>query len=254
MNKQPIHLSIIIPAYNEERRLPLYLDSLAEYFANSSNGESVEVIVVDDGSTDGTAAVVEGKIINGSMIRLLQLSRNRGKGYAVRVGMLSALGSVRLFCDADGATPITELRKLIDAVNNGADLAVASRALPDDSRMVASRLHRKIIGTIFNLLVRCFAVPNIRDTQCGFKLFRGEVVEVLFGRQRIDGFGFDVELLFLAHKLGFSTAEIPVNWSDVSGSKVKVVTDSLRMFRDLIATRINWLFGRYRIAGKRNIL
>lgn len=251
MNEPCIQLSVIMPAYNEERRLPPYLAGVVEYLGSAFDRECVEVIVVDDGSTDATAAVAAGMAVDGGMIRVLKLPCNRGKGYAVRAGMLAARGAMRLFSDADGATPIDELQKLLAALEAGADIAVASRALPDGSRTVASRLHRKVIGNIFNLLVRYLAVPGIRDTQCGFKLFRGDVADELFGRQRTDGFGFDVELLFLAQKRGYRTVEVPVNWSDVPGSKVNVVSDSVRMLRDIMKTRINWLLGRYDVKLER---
>lgn len=245
MNESPLLLSVIIPAYNEEHRLPVYLASVVEYLVTAFDRQRVEVIVVDDGSTDATAEVAAAMNPDSDMIRVLKIPCNRGKGYAVRAGMLAARGAVRLFSDADGATPIAELPKLQKALDNGADLAVASRALQDNSREVSSRLHRKVIGNIFNLVVRCLAVPGICDTQCGFKLFRGSVAMELFGRQRTDGFGFDVELLFLAHKLGYRSVEVPVNWRDVPGSKVSVMTDAVRMFRDIVVTRIKWLSGGY---------
>ena len=245
-----IRLSVIIPAYNEEKRLPSYLARVEEYLCSVFNGDAVEVIVVDDGSTDATASVVTSMIASGGMVRLLKLPRNRGKGYAVRTGMLAARGEIRLFTDADGATPIAELNKLmvaLEAPETVTEIAVASRALPDESRVVESRAHRKFIGNIFNMFVRCLAVKGIRDTQCGFKLFSGHVADELFGRLRIDGFGFDVELLFLAQKLGYRAVEVPVNWTDMPGSKVNVLADSTRMFRDLMMTRINWLRGAYAV-------
>jgi dolichyl-phosphate beta-glucosyltransferase len=200
---------------------------------------------VDDGREDATAEVA-GAMDNGrGRIRVIRLPHNRGKGYAVRTGMLAAVGTVRLFTDADGSTPIAELHKLNRAIESGAALAIASRALPDVSRTVLFRRYRKIIGSIFNLFVRSLAVPGIRDTQCGFKLFRGEVADDLFRRQRLEDFGFDVELLFLACKSGYLITEVPVNWSDVAGSKVNVFSDSARMFLDILRIRYNWLIGRY---------
>lgn len=240
-----MQLSVVIPAYNEERRLPSYLASVLEYLDDEYGSQDAEVIVVDDGSGDATAEVAANMDKGRGIIRVIKLSHNRGKGYAVRTGMLEARGALRLFADADGATPITELRKLLLAIDNGADLAVASRALPDVSRAVSSHLYRKVIGTVFNQFVRCIAVSGIRDTQCGFKLFRGHVANDLFGRQRLEDFGFDVELLFLASKLNYITMEVPVNWSDVAGSKVNVLFDSARMFADILAIRRNWLTGCY---------
>lgn len=244
-NHTHIGLSVVIPAYNEARRLPSFLDSVLRYLEKGTNG-SFEIIVVDDGSIDGTARVATAMDTGSGVIRVLRLDRNRGKGFAIRTGMLAARGKLRLFADADGATPIEELVKLVAAIDAGADIAVASRALPDDSRCVDSRLSRRIMGTCFNLLVRAVAVPGIRDTQCGFKLFRAEAAERLFRAQQIPGFGFDPEVLFLAHKQAYVTAEIPVNWQDVAGSKVNVVNDSLRMFADLFAIRLAWMLGRYR--------
>lgn len=240
-----MQISVVIPAYNEEIRLPSYLASVLDYLEDEFGGKGVEIIVVDDGSGDATAEVATAMDKGRGVIRVIKLSQNRGKGYAVRIGMLEAFGIVRVFTDADGATPIKELKKLLQALDKGADLAVASRALPDDSRSVSSHLYRKIIGSIFNMFVRFMAVPEIRDTQCGFKLFKREVAEDLFGRQRLEDFGFDVELLFLASRLGYKTVEVPVNWSDVAGSKVNVLSDSLRMFSDVLAIRYNWLTGRY---------
>ncbi len=239
-----IKLSVIIPAYNEAKRLPKYLTAVVQYIAEKF-GSAAEILVVDDGSIDETAALTLKIGKESGLVRVIRLERNRGKGYAVKTGMLAAKGGLRLFTDADGATPIEELCKLLPAIEAGADIAVASRALQDDSRSVDSRLSRRIMGTCFNLLVRSLAVPEIFDTQCGFKLFRGDVADRLFNLQQIPGFGFDPEVLFLAHKMSCRVVEIPVNWQDVAGSKVDVIKDSARMFKDLFTIRMNWHKGAY---------
>lgn len=239
-----LKISVIIPAYNEAHRLPHYLTAVVHYISDKF-GSAAEILVVDDGSFDATAAVSLEAGQGSGLVKVIRLERNRGKGYAVKTGMLAAKGDLRLFTDADGATPIEELCKLMLAIDAGADIAVASRALRDDTRSVDSRLSRRIMGTCFNRLVRSLAVPGIFDTQCGFKLFRGEVADRLFKLQRIPGFGFDPEVLFLAHKMSCSIVEIPVNWQDVAGSKVNVIRDSVRMFRDLFTIRMNWRIGAY---------
>ena len=239
-----IKLSVIIPAYNEAKRLPKYLTAVVQYITEKF-GSAAEILVVDDGSIDETAALTLKIGKESGLVRVIRLERNRGKGYAVKTGMLAAKGGLRLFTDADGATPIGELCKLLPAIEAGADIAVASRALQDDSRRVDSRLSRRIMGNCFNLLVRSLAVPGIFDTQCGFKLFRGDVADRLFNLQQITGFGFDPEVLFLAHKMSCRVVEIPVNWQDVAGSKVDVIKDSARMFSDLFTIRMNWHTGAY---------
>jgi dolichyl-phosphate beta-glucosyltransferase len=244
-NNECIELSVVIPAYNEVERLPRYLGAVIDYL-DGSGFSQIEVIVVDDGSIDATAEVAQGAGNRSDRIKVIRLEQNQGKGFAIRTGMLAAKGRLRLFADADGATPIGEIQKLKAAIDSGADIAIASRALKDTSRSVDSRLSRKIMGTCFNLLVRALAVPGIRDTQCGFKLFKGEVADHLFKIQLIPGFGFDPEVLFLAHKCSYVTMEVPVNWRDVAGSKVNVVKDSLRMLSDLLRIRIAWCVGQYR--------
>jgi dolichyl-phosphate beta-glucosyltransferase len=236
-------ISIVIPAYNEEDRLPGYLREVVIFL--DARAESYEVIVVDDGSIDGTAEAVERFAEHAPSVRLLRLPENRGKGYAVRIGILSACGRSRLFTDADGATSIQELSRLESAIDGGADIAIGSRALSGDSVTVKGRLHRKIMGQLFNLLVRLFAVKGIHDTQCGFKLFTASAAETIFPLLTIDDFGFDVELLYVARQHGLSISEVPVNWTDIAGTKVRIVRDSWRMLRDILRVRRNALSGFY---------
>lgn len=242
-------LSFIIPAYNEEQRLPSYLERVIGFFAGEPY--SCEVIVVDDGSSDGTAALVKALMARHSSLRLEMLPRNRGKGFAVKTGMIAAKGQLRVFADADGATPVEEIRRLLEANGNGADIAIGSRAIKSGHCVVKGRLHRKIMGTVFNGLIRALAVRGINDTQCGFKLFTASAAENIFPRQKITGFGFDVEILFLARRLGYMVAEVPVNWADVGGTKVRLVRDSLRMFGEVLRIRLTNITGGYgNLAGK----
>jgi len=239
----PPELSVVIPAYNEERRLPPYLAGILAYL--EAQPFSSEVIIVDDGSQDSTAAVVEGFAAGNARVRLVRLPQNQGKGYAVKTGMLSANGMLRLFTDADGATPITELPGLKKAIEAGADVAVGSRALRDDAHTVKTQFHRKLMGTVFNVIVRTLTVKGINDTQCGFKLFTAEAANTAFPLQRIHDFGFDVEVLYICHKKGFRIVEVSVNWTDVPGTKVRLIRDSLRMFKDVVKIRLNDWRGIY---------
>jgi dolichyl-phosphate beta-glucosyltransferase len=239
----PPELSIVIPAYNEERRLPSYLAGILAYL--EAQPFSSEVIVVDDGSEDGTAAMVERFAAQNTRVRLVRLPQNQGKGYAVKSGMLRASGKLKLFTDADGATPIMELAGLKKAIETGADAAVGSRALRDNAHTVKTRFHRKLMGTVFNFIVRTLTVRGINDTQCGFKLFTAEAANTAFPLQRIHDFGFDVEVLYICHKKGFRIVEVPVNWTDIPGTKVRLIRDSLRMFKDVVKIRLNDWRGIY---------
>ena len=239
-----IFLSVIIPAYNEESRLPSYLTGILVYL--EQQGIIYEILVVDDGSSDATAEVVARFTQANGRVRLIRLPRNRGKGYAVRTGMLEASGRLRLFTDADGATPIRELERLQIAIDTGADVAIASRALSDVACTVNAHLHRKVIGAVFNFIVTTFTVKGIHDTQCGFKLFSADAAHAVFPLQRINDFGFDVEVLFLCQRKGYRITEVPVNWTDVAGSKVNLIRDSLRMFADIFKIRFLDLTGAYR--------
>ena len=240
---ETLFLSFIIPAYNEENRLPTYLKEVIEFFYRQPY--PFEVIVVDDGSSDATSAMVKTLMARHSCLRLETLSRNRGKGFAVKTGMNAAKGRLRIFADADGATPIEEIQRLLDANGNGADIAIGSRAMRSDQCVVKGHLHRKIMGTVFNGIIQAFAVRGIHDTQCGFKLFTASAAGCIFPRQRINGFGFDVELLFLARLFGYRVVEVPVNWSDVGGTKVRLVRDSLRMLGEVLQVRFHHIAGDY---------
>ena len=236
-------LSIIIPSYNEELRLAATLERLAAYLPDL--GRKSEVIVVDDGSKDRTAAVAEsfcGKFLS---LRVLSNGVNRGKGYSVRHGMLEARGRSVLFTDADLSAPIEEAGKLLAALGTY-DVAIGSRALDRSLIAVHESRAREFAGIIFNLIVRVVLRLSFVDTQCGFKAFRREPCRVIFEQQRIERFGFDPELLYLARHHGLSTVEIPVRWSHSPATKINMMRDSIQMFVDVFTIRWNSLLGRYR--------
>jgi len=203
------------------------------------------VIVVDDGSQDGTPEVVSRVSREMGVVRLIRNPGNRGKGYAVRNGMLSAAGEYLLFSDADLSTPITELDRLIGPLKDGYDVAVGSRALKPEWVSPRQPPSRQLAGKMFNLFVRTLTALEFRDTQCGFKAFRRSAGRAIFTRQTIPGFGFDVEVLYVARKLGFKTVEVPVHWSNDTRSKVSALRDGRRMFADLLRIRRNDWAGRY---------
>lgn len=240
-----LYLSVVIPAYNEAGRILPYLREVTGFL--TGRGRPYEVLVVDDGSTDATAATVEAFSEQVPEVELLRLPIRRGKGAAVRRGMQAAVGEFQLFTDADGATPISELTRLETAIAAGAHVAIGSRALasqlPDFA--VQARLYRTVLGGMFNAAVRQSGIRGISDTQCGFKLFRRAVAEDLFGVSTIDGYGFDLEVLYVAQRRGYRIAEIPINWSDQPGSKVRVLRDGLAMLRELAAIRRNDHDGLY---------
>jgi len=227
--------SVVIPAYNEARRLPRYLDSVVSYF--DGRGEPYEVLVVDDGSRDATAAVVRQVAECHAAVRLIRMGQNRGKGAAVRRGMLLARGRWRLFTDADGATPITELKRLEPALFAGADVAIGSRGMSDVSVALETRRHRVLAGRVFNWIVHRAGLSGIHDSQCGFKAFSAEAADALFPLIVTAGFGFDVELLLRARAAGFTVVEVAVNWSDQPGSKSSVVRDGPRMLWQIARAR-----------------
>jgi dolichyl-phosphate beta-glucosyltransferase len=236
-------LSIIIPAYNEGSRIGPTIRDIVDYCRRSRR--AFEVILVDDGSEDDTSSVGRQLGQQFAELRLIRLAANHGKGYAVRTGMLNALGHNLLFADADGATPFSEVERLESALTAGADIAVGSRALREEGTRVRAKLYRHLIGRTFHFLVEQLADPGVKDTQCGFKLFRFPVAQELFSRMRMNGFSFDVEVLLMARKRGYRVAEVPVNWTHQPGSKVRLASDSLAMAIDLFRIRTNWLRGEY---------
>ena len=227
--------SVVIPAYNEASRLPSYLQQVVAFL--EGRGEAYEVVVVDDGSRDSTAERVREFQAAHDRVRLIVQPQNHGKGHAVKAGMLSARGAFRLFTDADGATPIGELKRLEPFLESGADIVIGSRALKDPAVSVQARRARVWSGRIFNWVVARLGLEGIADSQCGFKCFRGPVAEDLFRSLRTDGFGFDVELLLLAQRRRYRIAEVAVNWADQPGSKVHVLTDGPRMVGQILRVR-----------------
>ena len=238
-------LSIVIPAYNEEQRLAATLERISSYLAGAGWKFS-ELVVVDDGSRDGTAALVENFGARAPSVRLLRNPGNRGKGYSVRHGMLEAKGEWALFTDADLSSPIEELEKLwTKAQEARAQVAIGSRALDRSLIGTHQPLLREYAGRAFNLAVRLATGLPFWDTQCGFKLFETLAAREIFRRLRLERFGFDVEVLFIASKLGYATVEVPVRWNDVAGTKVSTL-NGLMAFLDPVRVRVNEWKGRYR--------
>ncbi len=240
-------LSVIIPAYNEEARIARSLVAAADYLA--ALPASAEMIVVDDGSRDGTAAAVEAfgaARAPRPAIRLLRNGRNRGKGYSLKHGVLLSKGEFLLLSDADFSTPIDELPRLLRPVREeGCGIAIGSRALPESRIEVRQPAWRQMMGKCFNLLVRTLTGLPFVDTQCGFKVMRRSQVMPLFRAARVERFAYDVEILYLARKAGVKIAEVPVIWRDAAGSKVNAVRDSLDMLLDIVRVVLRDRRGRY---------
>ncbi len=235
-------VSIVIPAYNEEAAIGAHLEAIIAHC--DPQPWDYEVIVVDDGSADRTAERVEARAEEHRQVRLLRHETNQGKGCAVRLGLLSAAGDIRGFTDADAATHISELGRVLPAFEAGAEVVIGSRARPAAGTAVVARLHRKVIGRVFNGLLRVLVRLKdadgrpIADTQCGFKWFTAEACEAIFSRASVNGFAFDVETLHLANRLGFRVSEIPINWTDRGESSVNLWIDPLRMFYRVVTVSI----------------
>ncbi len=244
MNLHPLDLSIVIPAFNEERRLPKTLDSVVAFL--QSRPLRAEIIVVDDGSTDATSQLVASYQSKYAGLRLVSNGRNRGKGFSVRHGMLEARGEYALFTDADLSTPIEEADKLLAALKEqGYDAAIGSRAVDRSLIQIHQSAVRERAGILFNYMVRWIMGIEFSDTQCGFKAFRMDRARIIFEQQRIERFGFDPEILFLAKRHGLRVAEVPVRWSHDAATKVNVAADGMRMLLDLLVIREYALRGLY---------
>lgn len=229
-------VSIVIPAFNEAHRLPSFLNEVVAFCRKSHR--TFEIIIVDDGSKDNTLSTAESFRTQFPTLHTIRLKRNRGKGYAVRQGLLKASGNVCLFMDADGSVHPDEIQKNIHSITeDGYDIFVGSRVLRGEGQLLKVRWYRKVPGIIFNFLVRALLFKEVQDTQCGFKMFRREVAGSLFSRGYLSGFGFDVEILYMAHRMGYKIKEGPVSWHHVRGSKFSFPKHSWEMFLNLFQIR-----------------
>lgn len=240
----PPTLSVVIPAFNEADRLPKTLARLREWLSDSHPLH--EIVVVDDGSVDGTADVA--REAGGESLVLIRHTPNRGKGYAVRRGMLAAKGERRLMTDADLSTPIEELPQLMAELDRGVQVAIGSRAVEGARVEVHQGAFREVMGRVFNRLVQTLLLPGLQDTQCGFKLFTGHAAEQAFGASRLDGFSFDVEALYIARRRGLRIAEVPVVWRNDEASRVSLGGGSAA-FADLLRIRLLAWRGAYGSSG-----
>lgn len=235
--------SIVIPAYNESARLGGSLEKILSYIARQ--GWSAEIIVINDGSRDNTAEIVRRLAQNNPALRLVENPGNRGKAYSVRNGILQARGAEIVFSDADLSSPIEEMPKLLQALADGADIAIGSRWVRPELQTQRQPLHRQFFGRVFNLGLRIVLGLKFKDTQCGFKAFQQRAAQKIFSLQKIDRWGFDPEILFLARKFGFRVQEVPVAWADSGGSRFHPLADGSRTFLEILHIRWNDLTGKY---------
>jgi dolichyl-phosphate beta-glucosyltransferase len=231
----PPRLSIVIPAYNEEQRLPRTIEAIERYL--EGKGISYELILVDDGSVDGTRMIMDKAAERNPYVRVEVLPHNRGKGRAIATGVAVAKGSEILVTDADLSTPIEELEKLQAALDNGAGVAIGSRSVKGSRVEIPQPVYRQLMGKTFNLIVQALLLPGIWDTQCGFKLFRAEVAHAAFAGLESERFGYDPEVLYRAKKQGVKIAEVPVVWRHSAPTKVTAMSSSFDMLRDVLKVR-----------------
>lgn len=228
-------ISIVIPAYNEEQRLPCFLEEVVSFAVKSVY--SYEIIVVDDGSKDRTVALAREVANQHKGIYVVVNERNRGKGYSVKCGLLKACGNVRVFLDADGSVHPAEIERVLPLLENGFEAVIGSRVLRSGKQVLKRRWFRVLMGSFFNFTVKKLLALPFKDTQCGFKVFKAHVVEAVVPKLRLERFGFDLELLTLIHKRGYRTLEVPVSWIHKHGSKVNLITDSFAMFINVLQIR-----------------
>lgn len=243
MRKKEFLLSVVVPAYNEENRIEKSLLRIYGYLRSQSYIS--EIIIVDDGSRDKTVEIVTKFIANIDNLRIIRNGRNRGKGFSVKNGLMHANGEFLLFSDADLSTPIEEVAKLLAYYREGYDIVIGSRGLKESDIQIHQLWYREFMGRIFNLFVVLLAVRGFKDTQCGFKGFSREAALEICKRQRMEGFSFDVEMLYIAKKLGYRIKEVPIQWFDSPQTKVNTLRDSRKMFMDLLRVRINDWKGLY---------
>jgi len=244
---QTIAYSVVIPAYNESARIGGSLEKILACVAE--RGWEMEIIVVNDGSTDHTAEIVRSYMARSPRVRLVENPGNRGKGYSVRNGMLRAGGDVLLFSDADLSSPIEEASKLFQAIEQGADVAIGSRWVNPELQVRKQPLHRRLLGRLFNLALRLVLGLQFHDTQCGFKAFTRRSAHLIFPLQNVERWGFDPELLYLARKFGLTMVEVPVAWAHREGTRISPLRDGLRMVGEMIMIRWNSLSGKYARVG-----
>ena len=242
-SEKECYLSLIIPAYNEERRLKDSLSKIIRYF--SVKEYKFEIIIVDDGSGDTTNDVVKSYMQLYPNLHLIRNEQNRGKGYSVKTGVMNSVGKYIFFSDADLSAPIEEIECLLRYLEDGIDIVIGSRALDDSKILVKQGWFRNRLGKMFGILVRSLVVPGIMDSQCGFKGFKGEAAKKVFSLQQINGFSFDAEILFIARKYGFIINEIPVQWANSDGSKLNPFFDSTKMLFEVFKIKWNDLRGIY---------
>lgn len=236
-------VSVIIPAYNEAKRIEKTLKNVQEYLKNQ--GRDFEIVVVDDGSEDGTAELIERLKLTLPELKFIRFPKNQGKGWAVRAGMIEAQGDLLLMTDADLSTPIEELEKMEQEIKQGFDIVIGSRRAPGAKIIKRQPWLREKIGVAFGFLTGLIVPTGFQDTQCGFKLFRKQVAQTLFPLQTVKGLPFDLEILILAKRLGYKIAEVPVLWRDEEGSKVRPVAHLPRVIREVFKIRWNLLRGKY---------
>jgi len=237
-------LSVVVPAYNEEHRFKPSLLEMSNYLVSSDH--NYEIVVVNDGSTDKTLDTLEELKSQVPSLTIVSYDQNRGKGYAVKMGVMAATGKYILFTDADNSTPLDQLPRLINALESShADIAIGSRYMDQSNVIISQPKSRVLLGRFANFLIRLFLIDGIKDTQCGFKLFKNNVAKLIFNLQRVQRFAFDMEALCIAKNYDYKVVEVPVNWLDTPGSKVRPVKDAFLTLKDLVYIKLNLWSGRY---------